>query len=577
MILAPLAFATSGFDASTPAETFTGQETYTRDGATQLWSAVERLEDPDRTLFAAGQYNGVTAWQDTDYSPWIATCFGTSEPHTSAALLHVGLYEAYSSGTPILFVPGAGDNGSRGFITMARHMELEGRPVYAVTFAHSHGDVLEQAEIVADAIARVKARTGAAQVDVVSHSKGGIATAVYLSNADGAEWGDDAYELVGTRYRGDVRKAVFVATPLSGIDTAFRWPLANLWSLDWDSALSPTSWGAYWPYGTSSWAYSVDLAAQDFLPDDGDLFPGHRQLLERHPEHDLPGEMPWLGAYSVQPDWYTTYEGGLGYWSMSGGIDEAIEAGGGLLARLQANGVDPAVQIYLLAGENPIMPNGTDQFLTEYFGEQWSEMAEQNADAWGELVADAISHGTAPDGVTDEEVAGLAGGDLVLGEVSGASDGLVFVTSATAGDRLGARGAVVVDTYVANLSHLDLLYASPITGELLIEAADADPEGSGWMRAFGERYTEADTIGWVDAALADPDDGGDDTGDPPGDDTGEPPGDDSGDPADTDEDGGQDFGDGGWGEGCKGCDAGGVGGAWLATLIAGAVARRRGR
>jgi hypothetical protein len=562
MALVALAHATAGFDASAAAETFTGQETFTLDGAVQLWSAVERLEDPDRTLFAAGEYNEVTAWQDADYAPWIATCFGTSEPHTSAALLHVGLYEAYAAGTPILFVPGAGDNGSRGFITMARHMELEGRPVYAVTFAHAHGDVFQQAEIVADAVARVKARTGAAQVDVVSHSKGGIATAVYLSNHEAAAWSDADYVAVGTRYRGDVRKAVFVATPLSGIDTAFRWPLANLTSLEGDSALSPTSWGTYYPYGTATWNVTTDLAAQDFLPEDGDLFPGHRQLLERHPEHDLPGEQPWLGAYSVQPDWYTTYEGGLGYWSMSGGIDAAVEAGGDLLAELATNGVDPDVQLYLVAGQNPIMPNGTDDFVAETFGDQWSEVTEQSLDAWGELVAAAASRGIVPEGVTTEEIAGIASGDLVLGEVSGESDGLVFVTSATAGERLTARGAVVVDTYVADLSHLDLLYASPITGELLVEAADADPEGSGWMRAFGERYTAADTIGWVDAALADPEGAGD---------TGSA--DDTGAPADDDPKGS--FGDGGWGEGCKGCDAGGVGGAWLATLIALGMARRR--
>ena len=66
----------------------------------------------------------------------------------------MGPSSAIASGTPILFVPGAADNGSRGFITMAWHQDLIGRPVYALTFAHPHGDAFEQAELIADAIAR---------------------------------------------------------------------------------------------------------------------------------------------------------------------------------------------------------------------------------------------------------------------------------------------------------------------------------------------------------------------------------------------------------------------------------------
>ena len=68
----------------------------------------------------------------------------------------MGPRETIATGTPILFVPGAGDNASRGFITMATHMDELNRPVYALTFAHPHGDVFMQAELVANAIARIK-------------------------------------------------------------------------------------------------------------------------------------------------------------------------------------------------------------------------------------------------------------------------------------------------------------------------------------------------------------------------------------------------------------------------------------
>ena len=211
------------------------------------------------------------------------TCFGTSEPDSGTFLLHVGPDIGLATGTPILFVPGAGDNASRGFITMASHFDYAFRPVFAITFPHPHGDVFQQAELVADAVAVVKARTGADHVDIVSHSKGGIATAVYLSNTASGTWGTTdtatAYASVGTPYDGSVRRAVFIATPLGGIDTAYRWSSGTEMSLDADTAFSPSSWSDYYPYTTSNPFGSSALTDQDFLPDGADLFPGQRQLL----------------------------------------------------------------------------------------------------------------------------------------------------------------------------------------------------------------------------------------------------------------------------------------------------------
>ncbi len=515
-VFVPLASATTGFDATSAPATFTGSETWDQGETVQLWSAIERHVDTDRTLFTAGEFNTSTEWQDNAaFAPWIGTCFGTGTPTGGTFLLHQGVHAATASGTPILFVPGAGDNASRGFVTMATKMDWAGRPVYAITFAHPHGDVFEQAEIVADAIARVRAITGAAQVDLVSHSKGGISVAVYLSHHAGADWGagdarSRAYASVGTPFRGDVRRSVFIATPFGGIDTAFRWPLGNVASLSTDTALAPTSWRTWYPYGTGYLAWNTDLAEQDFFADGGDLFPGQRQLLARQ-DYALPGSMPWLGAYSLQTDWYTSYEGGYGYYTFSDGIDAAIANGGALLEHLADAGVDPRVELFVLAGENPLMPNGVEDILVGLFGETWVDLATAGTDVWASLLADAVGEGLLTVGVSRDEVQGLATGDLILGEISGPSDGLVFVTSSTASDRLLARGATVEETYVANLSHLDLLYASPITGGLLVDAAAADPIEDGWMAAVGARYIEADTLGWVERVLADPptDTGGD--------------------------------------------------------------------
>ncbi len=510
LFFASLAWATSGYDPTTTDETFTGAEVEDAEGTVRLWSAIERHVDPDRTLFGKGVYNEVTAWPtQASWAPYIATCFGTATPHTSGFLLHVGPSAAVASGTPILFVPGVGDNGSRGFITMAWHEDLLGRPVYAMTFAHPHGDAFEQAELIADAIARIRERTGAAQVDVVAHSKGGIAAAIYASNYARAAWPDAAYTSVGTRYRDDIRRLVFIATPLAGIDTAFRWPNGNYLSLDADEAFSPASWAAYYPYTTANLYVETDLAEQGFS---GELFPGQRQLYARQ-DFELPGESPALGVYAAQTDWYTTYEGGWGYYSYSDGIDATVDAGGGVLDAIAAAGVDPGIELFVLAGHNPVMPNGTPDYANTLFGDTWAELGQMTTNQWADIISAAIGDGLVTVGITEEEVQGLASGALMLGEISGESDGLVFVDSATATDRLTARGAVVAEVHLANLSHLDLLYASPITGELLVDAGAADDDDA-WMIAFGQRYTKEDTIGVVEDWLADEaDTGGDDTGD----------------------------------------------------------------
>jgi hypothetical protein len=533
LFAASLAHATAGFDATTPAAHFDGAETFTQDGAVELWSAIDRWADPDSQLFTVEAYNSKTEWHDTAASPHIATLFGTAQPRTGAFLLHAGPSEAVAHGTPILFVPGAGDNASRGFISLATHEDRLFRPVYAITFAHPHGDVFQQAEAIADALAVIEARTGASQVDVVAHSKGGIAAAVYASNTASADWGNtataNAYETVGTAYRGDVRRLVLIATPLGGIDLAYRWPANNLFGLDADTALAPVSWSAYYPYGTGFPASRQDLSEQDLLPADGDLFPGQRQLLHRQ-EPSLPYTQSWLGGYATaQLDNLSTYEGGIGFYSTSDGIDAAIQAGGGLIDRLAQRGVDPRIAVFLLAGKNPLMPNADADLAA-----MWEDMGI-GEDDWASFLAGLTSHGV-PVTADEDELDGLQRGKLVLGEVTGIADGVVFTSSALDAAAVDHRGAVVT-THTANLSHLDLLYASPITGQLLIDAANDGTAADAWMRGVGRRYTAEDTIGWVEDALADPevpdtdvsdtaDTGGSDTDAPPGDTDGAgPPGD----------------------------------------------------
>jgi hypothetical protein len=135
------------------------------------------------------------------------------------------------------------------------------------------------------------------------------------------------------------------------------------------------------------------------------------------------------------------------------------------------------------------------------------------ADLWADLMAELIGNGFASLGLSEAELQGLIQGKLLLGEISGPSDGLVFVDSALHAEALTARGAPVLAAETRNLSHLDLLYASPITGQLLKDAAAADPVEDGWRDGVGDRYIEADTLGWLVEVLADPDEGGDGGGD----------------------------------------------------------------
>lgn len=510
LLLSGLAAATTGFDPSAPAATFDGPETYTADGSIRIWSSIERLEDPDTDLLGQEDFSEGIAWPDgAAWAPWIAECFGTSTPASNLALLHVGPRFPAVAGTPILFVPGAGDNASRGFVTMATRMDNRARPVFALTFAHPHGDVLKQAELVADAIARVKALTGADQIDVVSHSKGGLATAAYLSNHVGARWPNADYAARGTKYRNDVRKAVFIATPLGGIDTTYRWPGGNYAALDVDTAVSPSSWQTYYPYTTANLFVTTDLRAQDFLSADGDLFPGHRQLLRRWRDtYPLPGETPSLGLYALQQDWLTTYEGGVGFYSYSEGIDEAIDQSGDLIGQIATNGVDPEVELFLLAGSNPIMPNGADDYVATTYGSALSDLISGTESTYAAFVTALLESSWATFLVSDAELQGLLAGDLLFGEISGPSDGLVFTDSALMAETLTGRGARVTLAETRDLSHLDLLYASPITGGLLQDAAAEDPTNNGWMEGVGARYISEDSLGWVEAALADPSGGG---------------------------------------------------------------------
>jgi pimeloyl-ACP methyl ester carboxylesterase len=238
---------------------------------------------------------------------------------------------------PVLLVHGAGLTANHCFADrpieqphegLAARLARSGRAVFALTFAHPHGDNFLQAEALALALARVREVTGKKQVDLVAHSKGGMAARIYLSDA-GPEW--------ATRYRGDVRRYVMLGTPNGGIDVSFAYPNLNYWILEKKSP-APLSWLDGLHYGVRK-----DFTAQSIYAAGG-AFPGQAQMLRRW--DDRYGKTTSKGQFDVE----TTYEGGKGLVSTSLGIDRAIEKGGHVIARLSKKGIAPGVQLAALAG-----------------------------------------------------------------------------------------------------------------------------------------------------------------------------------------------------------------------------------
>lgn len=537
------AAATPSFDPKTTAATWDDTTNVVLDAAgLPLWDRVERLDDGDPVLFPAELFAEGSAWDDTDpYAPHVETAFGGSEPSPGAFLLHFAPGWAQAEHpVPVILVPGAASSASGVFPVLARAFASDGRSVFGLTFAHPHGDNFQQAEVIADAILRVRELTGADQVDLVAHSKGGIAAALYLAHGAAQDWGEgrgSTYAARGTPYRGDVRRLLTVGTPWGGLDTGFRWTAPHLAQAQGGPLLVPQAWSHYYPFTTGNLLVVDDLLGIDLWPDGGNPFPGQAQLLARWDgTYALPGGRTDLAAYALQQDWWTTYEGGLGVVSDARGIDSAMAAGGDVIARLAARGLDPGVGLITVAGTRPVVPLDRNLVPTEPFGGEWAEFLGQDPSWYGEFVRTVLAGEFPGLQLGTGEAAGLAAGAVILGEISGLSDGLVFTASAESTSGACSRGAPLLAAARFDLSHLDLLFASPAVGAVLMAEAEGHPELL-WSQELGARYAAEDSVGWIVAALADGAEGDDD------DDTGTPGDDDSATWGDDDSDGDDDSAD----------------------------------
>ncbi|WP_406206765.1 lipase family protein [Kitasatospora sp. NBC_01560] len=156
---------------------------------------------------------------------------GVRQPFSGRFLLYSATgWDTGGHATPVLLVHGANDNADRAWAApdetgscgavasgcpstgLAQYLAASGHRVFAINFAHKQGDNLLQAQAVADAIALIRARLGAPQVDVVAWSKGEVAARAYVSSVR-PSW--------GRAYAGDVRRLVTLGGPNGGLDYVY--------------------------------------------------------------------------------------------------------------------------------------------------------------------------------------------------------------------------------------------------------------------------------------------------------------------------------------------------------------------
>lgn len=469
------------------------------------------MEDSTPGLYRQEGFTDVGVWpQDSELAPGIRDCFGSGAPHSRLVLLHAmpkNPFVGKSEPHPVLLVPGAGDNAERAFGFMSWELIALGFDVYAVTFAHPHGDNFQHAELLAKVVALISQRHGGQTVDVVAHSMGGIALRILLSHDGRVDWGaggDErgaAYAAAGTPYQGLVRRAVFLGTPQRGVDTAYRWPNGNYTRVLDRPTHSPLSWQAYYPLGTTSPLVFEDLSGFGYFAEPP-VFPGQAQVLANLRRlHALPGETSALGVMALQQDWLTTYEGGFGFVSRSEGVNAAVARGGRLIEKLQAVGVDPSVELFVAAGQNPIIPLENAQgFLPEEERQQYGSRLRSDWPRLREEWFDVVMpwHTQWPAAELDK----VFNGRSMFGEVSGPSDGLVFSASVLDTSGLSRRGAVVRELRrFDELNHLELVYASALASRFFKNQAIAqelyDP-------VAGAKYEkpENQVVQWIASILS---------------------------------------------------------------------------
>lgn len=357
-----------------------------------------------------------TGTRDNDYN------FGSYGHLKSNRYFLLGYGPGWQSATkpyPVLLVHGATCNMNRSWAHpwdiqtpsnivnpgLMQYLTERGYAVFAISFPHTQGNNLIQAELLSDAIKVIKSRTGKSKLDVVAHSKGNMAAAAYMTSLKDC-WSDTTWM---TGYRSDIRKYVAVASPFKGLDTMFRYYMANIATIDKNINCPVAFYGAFIHFAYRNY-YRWDMTDKYAC----NYFQGQTQLLHNwrsDPDYPVPFNFEsWtLGDGNITMN--KLYDGGTSLFIKSEGIDNAIantNANTGtscFIDKLNQKGLDPGIKLYVLYG--------TNQTIDKYW--------------W-----------------------------YPIGERADASDGLLFVASATYTKGVTRRGAQLGAQQGMDYNHRDV-------------------------------------------------------------------------------------------------------------------------
>ena len=297
------------------------------------WVQVERWRDPG-TAFTQETFppdgRGNQTGQRVTFFNGVAT------PNSARFLLYYAPnWNTNPKTTPVLLVHGANPNDAGAYgcgqascptTGLMQTLAAGGFKVFAIGFPHKNGNGYFWAEQIEDAIQAIKARTGALTVDVVSWSKGAFNARMYVSSVK-QSW--------GTAYQSDIRRLIMAGGPNNGIDLSFRhsWYFSlPVYPACGGTIDGPTPHDQLVCYGVwqngPQWTYSSAY------------FPGSAQMLKR-----------WDSVYPLptyEQDWYTTYYGGMGFYTHGNGIVSYM--GPSLVDTVRTAGTSGAVKVYNLCG-----------------------------------------------------------------------------------------------------------------------------------------------------------------------------------------------------------------------------------
>ncbi len=309
----------------------------------------ESLAPWDRVLLLSFSHPGLVGEKHVDrtrhFLPVIVGLFdGDDAPPASRVVLHVGPGCDEGPAAAVLLVHGTGSDAQQTWVEpallmggLAPQLMEGGRCVFAVTFPHRFGDNINQGIQIAAALQEIRTITGLDAVDLVAHSKGGIAALAYVNGFAASR---------GLVYLGDLNRLVLLGVPMGGMDFSFRHPAFN-YPAELYGLHMPSSWDEILEWGVWKDVYDESIY--------GGAFDGVLQLTRA-----------WDAVYplsGLEQDWYTTYYGGTGFVSHSPGIGEALTLSGDFMDELREHPTPPDLPVFVASGGN-VMINGVPWEVT---------------------------------------------------------------------------------------------------------------------------------------------------------------------------------------------------------------------